>query len=425
MRAGADDFLLKPSDVNELKASIARALHWSAQTEAHTTELERRELQLAEAQQLAQVGSWEWDIERNVIICSDELYRIFGLDADTFAPNYDAFLKRIHPEDRERVQRAVQSAVRSGQPFEVEHRIQRQDGGERIIHSRGKVIVNAAGRPLRMFCMGQDITKRREVEERLGVLEELNRVTEEFIATASHDLKSPLTSIRGYTQLLLRRARSASPDVDQVAKGLAVIESQTAAMSRLVDVLLDASRIQAGGLELRTSPCDLGECLANALALLSPRDAQRVEVALPDAPLAGDWEQDRVEQVLANLVGNALKYSPETEPVRVEVTRGARYIEVAISDRGMGIPPQELPLLFERFHRTPQARSSGLSGTGLGLYICSGIITAHRGRIWAESPGAGLGATFRFTLPIDLTEPRASRGHRVGRTDGGRQRRST
>jgi signal transduction histidine kinase len=154
------------------------------------------------------------------------------------------------------------------------------------------------------------------------------------------------------------------------------------------------------------------------LARLNPEERARVDVALPDAPLAGEWEQQRVEQVLANLVGNALKYSPESERVSVTVERRAREIQVAVGDRGMGIPPEELPRLFGRFYRTPQALASGLSGTGLGLYISRGIVVAHGGRIWAESPGEGRGATFRFTLPVAPPEPGGRRHPAGGRIDG-------
>jgi two-component system, OmpR family, phosphate regulon sensor histidine kinase PhoR len=157
----------------------------------------------------------------------------------------------------------------------------------------------------------------------------------------------------------------------------------------------------------------LGSVSRPVLARLNPEERARVDLALPDAAVAGEWEQTRIEQVLANLVGNALKYSPESERVTVAVERRAREIEVAVSDRGMGIPPQELPRLFERFHRTPQALASGLSGTGLGLYISRGVIAAHGCRLWAESPGERQGATFRVTLPVTLPEP-GERSHREG-----------
>ena len=237
------------------------------------------------------------------------------------------------------------------------------------------------------------------VDARAVEQETLDRLKEEFIATASHDLKTPLTSILGYAQLTLRMLGAAEPDLGRVARGAVVIRDQTVAMARLLDDLLDASRIQAGGLVLRPTPCEIGECLATVLARLGPEERERVDVVLANASLAGEWDPKRVEQVLANLVGNALKYSPDGARVGVAVEPGAAAIEVAISDRGLGIPAAELPRLFQRFYRTPQAHASGLPGTGLGLYVCAGIIAAHGGRLWAESPGEGQGATFRFTLP--------------------------
>jgi signal transduction histidine kinase len=240
---------------------------------------------------------------------------------------------------------------------------------------------------------------RRRAEESARQLRDLTQIKEEFIATASHDLKGPLTSILGYSQLLLRRLRSPQPDLTTIAQGLGVIAQQAVAMARLVDDLLDASRIQAGAFSLRRAPCELAACLDNVLDRLGPEDRRRVELRLADVPLAGEWDQRRIEQVLTNLITNALKYSPPDRPVTVAVERGNGEIEVAVSDEGMGIPSEELPYLFQRYYRTPQALASGLPGTGLGLYICRGIVEAHGGRIWAESPGVGQGATFRFTLP--------------------------
>ena len=240
---------------------------------------------------------------------------------------------------------------------------------------------------------------RRLADERAAALEALDRLEEEFIAVASHDLRGPLTAIIGYAQFLNRYVGGSAPDLGQVADGLVQIHIRATAMARMLDDLLDVSRIQAGAFEPRTAPCDLGACLVTVLDRLSVDEHERIDVTPADAPLAGQWEQTRIEQVLANLVDNALKYSPAGGQVSLVVVRDLAEIEVAVSDRGMGIPAAELPRLFERFYRTPQAHASGLAGTGLGLYICRGIIAAHGGRLWAESPGEGRGATFRFTLP--------------------------
>ncbi len=258
---------------------------------------------------------------------------------------------------------------------------------------------------------------RRIADDRAAALENLDRVKEELLAAAGHDLKSPLTSIVAHVELLLRSVDRPGADVGRIASGLAVIRAQALTMARLVDDLLDASRIQAGALVPRVAPCDLGACLVTVLGRLSPEECDlgaclvtvlgrlspeewaRVTFAPIDSPLVGRWEQQRIEQVLANLIGNALKYSPAGEPVSIAVERRFGETEVAVADRGIGIPAAELPRLFARFYRTPQVHAGGLAGSGLGLYIACGIIVAHGGRLWAESPGEGLGTTFRFILP--------------------------
>ena len=242
-------------------------------------------------------------------------------------------------------------------------------------------------------------------DERTAKLEELDRLKDDFIAMASHDLKSPLTSISGYAQVLRRRLANPSPNLPDLVHGLDVILEQVAAMARLLDDLLDATRIQAGGFELRTAPSNLVESLETILRRLSPEERGRIELQVPAMPPVGIWDQRRIEDVLGNLLRNALKYSPDHERISVAVEQRDSEVEVAVTDRGMGIAAEELPPLFQRFHRTRQGRDSGLPGLGLGLYICHGIIAQHGGRIWAESPGEGQGATFRFTLPIEPGRP--------------------
>lgn len=242
-------------------------------------------------------------------------------------------------------------------------------------------------------------TLQRLAEAHAAELETLSRVKEEFIATASHDLKAPLTSILGYSQHVTRLLSATAPDLAKVMRGMTIIQDQARAMTLLLDDLLDASRIQIGAFGLRVAPCEISTCLDTVLTQLAPGARERIDVTLASPPLAGIWDQQRIEQVLANLVSNALKYSPDTKPISIVVKRGASSIEVSVSDLGVGIPARELPRLFERFYRTPGAYASGLPGSGLGLYICHGIITSHGGRLWAESAGEGQGATFRFTLP--------------------------
>lgn len=431
MRTGADDFLVKPSSLPELKASINRTLLRRAQAEeparlvihqqtaTDAAEAARQHLDALFLQApaiIAVVRGPMHIVELVNPLCLQAMGRRESSEL-LGRPLHEAAPAREGLEFFEHLDRVFAT----GLPHinhEMLARIHRHDSA-RLEEGYFDVVLqplrNTRGEVDGIFVYVIDVTEYVRARQRA---EGLDRLKEEFIATASHDLKSPLTSIRGHAQLLLRRIHAPALDLDRVAQGLAVIESQTAAMAHLLDDLLDASRIQGGRLEPRTAPCDLGECLETVLARLNPEERARVDVALPDAPLSGEWEQKQVEQVLANLVGNALKYSPGSQRVSVAVERRPREIEMAVGDHGMGIPPEELPRLFGRFQRTPQALASGLTGTGLGLYISQGIVAAHGGRIWAESPGEGQGSTFRFTLPVAPPEPSGRRAPDGRRTDG-------
>ncbi len=243
---------------------------------------------------------------------------------------------------------------------------------------------------------------RGVVETDAAALVTLNRVKEDFIATASHDLKSPLTAILGYAQYAERLLTGPAPDLARLANAVAIIRSQAVAMTRLLNDLLDVARIQTGAFVPMRAPCDLGISLTSVLDRLAPVARARVRVRLASDSLVGEWDCPRVEQVIANLVDNALKYSPENASVSIAIERHVNRVEVEVSDHGVGIPTNELGHLFERYYRTPQAIESGLEGSGLGLYLSAGIIAAHGGRLWAESPGEGAGSTFRFILPYPV-----------------------
>ena len=230
-------------------------------------------------------------------------------------------------------------------------------------------------------------------------LERLSRRKDEFIAMATHDLKSPFGLVAGCAQFAARLLAAPSSDLDKVGRLLTVINDQIGMMTELVDDLFDASCIRLGALEVGPARCDISACLSTAMSMLAPDERARIDVTTPSATVPGPWDPRRIERVLNNLIGNALKYSPGRSRVTVVVIPHDEVIEVAVSDRGMGIPSDDLVQVFERFHRTPQAQANGRPGAGLGLYICRSLIDAHGGSLWAESAGEGLGATIRFTLP--------------------------
>jgi signal transduction histidine kinase len=241
-----------------------------------------------------------------------------------------------------------------------------------------------------------------EIIGRIVVLRDVTRETEAermraaLIASVSHELRSPLTAISGYTDTLLHEGPW---DADTQREFLEVISVSAGRLSALVDNLLDAATLEAGALRLQREPVRLeriAERVLNARRLLAGSCTLHLE-SRPGLPLA-DADPIRVEQVLANLLDNAIKYSPRGGAITVRINADADgMLSISVADRGMGIPQEHLPHLFERFYRVePGGRS--VRGVGLGLYICRSLVESHGGRIWVDSQ-PGLGSTFAFTLP--------------------------
>lgn len=234
----------------------------------------------------------------------------------------------------------------------------------------------------------RDVTTAREVE----------RFKDEMFSIASHDLKTPATVIKAQAQWLKRRFNQGAAAQDDMEEGLTMIADQADRLSKLLNLLLDLSRIEAGHLELDLAPTDLrGIVTSMARALQATTDAHLIEVYAP-ARVIGHWDQRRIEEVVQNLLNNAVKYSPVGGRVEVTLQADDTWATVNVSDSGVGLASEDTPHVFERFYRGRNDRR--LEGTGLGLYICHAIVAAHGGRIWAESNGRGHGSTFGFALPL-------------------------
>lgn len=236
-----------------------------------------------------------------------------------------------------------------------------------------------------------------------ALTDQLDQVREEFFATTVHELRQPLTKITGYAQLANRILDRPSPDLVRVRDGLSQIREASNRLESLLEVLVDVSRAALGAIPLQTTGADLFAITHAAIAQLSPDLIKRVEVhSAPDLDPLGEWDQPRLGQVLNNLLTNAGKYSPPDAPITVLLTGDVENATVSVQDRGFGIPTEDLPRLFDRYTRARNAVDEGIDGLGLGLYLCRGIIEAHGGRIWAESPGIGQGAIMHFTVPRHL-----------------------
>jgi signal transduction histidine kinase len=260
----------------------------------------------------------------------------------------------------------------------------------------------------------------------ISIVKEEERLKDELTSVASHELRQPITVIQGHAQRLKRLLRRLTGD-DQVIidpeslRTLAdSMESQTSRLDRLVSDLLDMSRIQSGHLRLNPQSMSLTQLVQQLVESELAVTSEHQFVIQNNAPaehgaLDGSWDRGRIEQILSNLLHNAVKYSPAGGEIRVALDalpRGTRVgtrghgkrrlatdcAHVAVSDKGIGIPPGGLQHLFERFYRA--ANTSDIQGTGLGLYICQQLAAAHHGMLWAESRGLGHGSTFHLVLPL-------------------------
>lgn len=351
--------------------------------------LRESERQLTDAQSLGAIGSWERDHDTSTTVWSAELRRMFGIPDG--APNPQTpedFLAMVHPDDREAVNEAIHEV-----PGEHDYRIIRADGEVRWMTGRRRL---ASVEPLRIAGTMQDITDRKRIEEELR---RSNAALEQYAHAVSHDLASPLTTISGFASLLRMRHAEALPE--EAVRYLEAIERGTERMRTMLDAMLQYASAQRG--EREVEDVDLGavaeDVLADLRATIADTGADIVVEPLPTV----SGERALLRQVLLNLVANALKYTPPGEPPRVRVT-GARpaavaaaaHWEIAVEDRGIGIPPEQAEKAFELFTRLPAG--TAYPGTGMGLALCLKVVERHGGRIWiAPTPGGG--TTVRFTLP--------------------------
>jgi PAS domain S-box-containing protein len=368
-------------------------------------EVSRREAQLAEAQRIAHLGSYEWDVTTGIVSRSEELCSIFGLTRAQFPATFEAYLERVHPEDRDRTSTTIRTALLTGTPFEFEERIVRPDGSVRTLHSQGTWIVDTVGRPEKLLGICQDITehkKSQELEREIAQRKQIERLlrarNEElkaFAYTVSHDLKAPLRGIAGYAAELDRRHRAGLSE--RALHCLKQILTGANNLDRLIEDLLHYARLDA------ETPSATSVNLAQMVdAILRDRQAtiaahNAVVTVSLDVTGVHMWERG-LFQVLTNLIDNALKYSRQSQPPSIRISSrdvaGACRLEIA--DNGIGFDMKYHDRIFGLFDRL--VRQEDFEGTGAGLAIVKKVVDKMGGRTWAESaPGAG--ATFCVEWP--------------------------
>lgn len=289
------------------------------------------------------------------------------------------------PEKQSKLRDAIERAA-AGEVvcFEIEHV---SPTGQRLfVDFSLSPVVDENGEVVLLVPEGRDITQRKELEQ----------LRDEWVGVISHDLAQPSNAIKLW---LTRIARRQGELDDQTTRALGHIGACVGQLDRMVRDLVDTTRLQANRLALRKKSTRIDQLVFDAVARFAPGDGEpHVRIDNVADPIAIDVDPGRLEQVIENLLSNAWKYGDRSAPIEARVDVTDSRVEIAISNRGQGIPADEVPRLFTRFHRTRQARDSGIPGTGLGLFIAGALVAAHGGRIEVESlPGET--TTFRIALP--------------------------
>lgn len=500
------------------------------------TELIASTKKLNEAQQIAQIGHWDWEVATDRLTWSDNMYNIYGVDPDE-GIDFDKFVSLVHPDDRSSVQAAIQSTFQSQIFDDFFHRIITPAGEMKILHARGEIVTDKDGKILRFVGTGQDVTKQKILEQQLietskkfqernrfveklinssldlimvvdtdlrfitlnqkaesdireiyqgkvigekitdidrslpgtqnyedllsafkgniiirdkvkattgsdkyyehnyiplyeesgevyavmvishditesiRQMEELKKLSESdvqknnFIAMASHELKTPITSIKGYVQLLLNafdkeKGEKPLPPL-LVRSSLISVDKQIARLTRLISELLDLTKIETGTLELKKEKFSLNELAIETVEdILYTNTRHRINL-FHDFHGHVYADKDRIGQVMINFLTNAIKYSPNSDKIDVTIRRTMNHeIAFSVKDYGIGIDKEEQKKIFERFYRAQGKEEQTYPGFGIGLFIANEFVHKHGGLLTVESE-KGKGSEFTFTLPIN------------------------
>jgi PAS domain S-box-containing protein len=360
--------------------------------------LKNSEASLTNAQRIAHLGNWDWDIQNNSFRLSEEAGNIFATEPGESSEPYEVLSRLVHPDDREFVQKAIVEALFEGKPYDYEYRILRPDGSEGIVHVRGEVTFDDTGKPIRASGTIQDITELRSLEKKVVEYRELNEMKSNLLSTVSHELRTPLAIIKGYSTLLLDYDERL--EKEEKHEYVESIDKATSRLVELVNHILDMSRLESGMLQLERTSVSISRLVREAAAEARLRaPGHTIELNLATGLPRVRIDTKRIRQVLDNILDNAIKYSPEGTEIVISAEQQEQELLVSISDQGVGIPSKDLENVFNRMYRVEQRSTQETGGVGLGLAICRGLVEAHGGRIWIESK-EGKGTTVFFALPL-------------------------
>lgn len=354
------------------------------------------------AQSAGKIGAFEWDPVSNMIMWTSELENIYELDPGEFGGYLDSWMKWVHPQDIDELKDEIEKVFHQRKELDHQFRIITKNGNMRWILARGRVITSSDNKQ-KFIGINIDITEQKITEYKLRLTEtnllHALSVRDEFLAIASHELKTPLTSLKLQNQIFQRGlARNENYTQEKVKTFIEKNCVQIDRLTRLVDDMLDISRIRTGKFTIKKEMCDLNRMISDILV----RTREQFEASGSGQPViesfdpvSGEWDPLRIDQVLTNIITNAIRYG-QGKPITISVKNYNESVRVSVRDQGLGIPKSDQTKIFQRYERGMLARE--VSGLGLGLFISKQIIDAHGGKIWVESE-VNKGSTFYIDLP--------------------------
>ncbi len=337
-------------------------------------------------------GLWDWNVLNGDAFFSPNYYALLGYADNEFLANYASWRMLVHPEDLEQVEEDLQMSVRSGKGFTIDLRMKAKSGGWKWVSTRGKVVEwDGEGKALRLLGTLSDITERKQAEV---ALTEKNMEIERFTYTASHDLRSPLVTVKAFLGFLKDDLKK--NDQDKVAKDIEFMTTAANKMGMLLDELLEMSRV--GRVVNDPVRVTFYELVNEATSVGVGRIVQeKVDLQIGECDIVFFGDRPRLSEIWQNLIENAVKYMGDQKMPRVEIGAEGEGTDTVffVRDNGMGIDPRFKDRVFELFDKLDPKSE----GSGLGLALVKRIVEIYRGRIWVESDGEGKGSCFKFTLP--------------------------
>jgi PAS domain S-box-containing protein len=396
MKAGLDDYVVKsPRHYIRLAAAVRLALE-RANDRQKAAQLEVRLQSLLN--QLS-VGVFRATIDGQLLEANTAFLNLLGVSNFAEAQRLNLHDVFLPPQERSLLWERLQQ---EGQLLGREVQLQ-QVNGKTLWVSINKIIIQE-GKDLFVEGLLEDITVRKQLEDTLRhkakELSQVNRLKDEFLATLYHELRTPLNAILGWSQILQGRKVT---DSRVVNRALEAIQRNALTQKQIVEDLLDASNLIQGKMQLNVAPIHLSTVIASAVEVVCPAaQAKSIRINISLAPGVGKvlGDSNRLQQVMWNLLSNAVKFTPMGGQIQVQLERVDCYAEVKVMDTGIGISPDFLPYVFDRFRQADGSTTRSYGGMGLGLAIVRHLVELHGGMVAAESPGEGAGATFTVQIPL-------------------------